>query len=426
MALLSFARLILYSHSMTTTLDLAAVRSQFPMIANTMRGHQLVYFDNGATSLKPEAVLAAVDEYNREFSVNIHRGVYEMSGRATERYDQARDSVRRLINADPDTGEVIFTRGTTESINMVASGWGDHHLVAGDEIVLTPMEHHSNMVPWQQLAARTGAVIRYMPLTPGGSLAADAIEQTIGPRTKIVAVTAMSNVTGYTPPIAEIVTRAHEVDAVVLLDGAQYASHHPVDVMALGCDFLAFSGHKMCGPTGIGALYGRRELLEEMEPPLYGGDMIQSVALDGATWARVPERLEAGTPNIAGAIGMGRAAEFLMEVGLERIAEHERHLYRAMADRMSRLDYIIPYGDAPEDERGGIYSFQMDGVHPHDVGSLLDQQGVAVRTGFHCAQPLMTHFGISGTVRASFYLYNTEEEVDRFVSAVERVHDILA
>lgn len=411
---------------MTTTLDLAAVRSQFPMIANTMRGHQLVYFDNGATSLKPEAVLAAVDEYNREFSVNIHRGVYEMSGRATERYDQARDSVRRLINADPDTGEVIFTRGTTESINMVASGWGDHHLVAGDEIVLTPMEHHSNMVPWQQLAARTGAVIRYMPLTPGGSLAADAIEQTIGPRTKIVAVTAMSNVTGYTPPIAEIVTRAHEVDAVVLLDGAQYASHHPVDVMALGCDFLAFSGHKMCGPTGIGALYGRRELLEEMEPPLYGGDMIQSVALDGATWARVPERLEAGTPNIAGAIGMGRAAEFLMEVGLERIAEHERHLYRAMADRMSRLDYIIPYGDAPEDERGGIYSFQMDGVHPHDVGSLLDQQGVAVRTGFHCAQPLMTHFGISGTVRASFYLYNTEEEVDRFVSAVERVHDILA
>jgi cysteine desulfurase/selenocysteine lyase len=390
-----------------------------------MRGHDLVYFDNGATSLKPDCVVDAITEYYREYSANIHRGVYEMSGYATAKYDSARESLRRLINADPAVGEVIFTRGTTESVNMVAGGWGRRHLGPGDEIVLTPLEHHSNMVPWQQLAKATGATVRYMPLTPGGSITPDAVEATITPATRIVAVSAMSNVTGYMPPVQLITTRAHDVGAKVLLDAAQYASHHPVDVGVLDCDALVFSGHKMCGPTGIGVLYAKHSLLDEMDPFLYGGDMIESVSLEGSTWARIPEKFEAGTPNIAGAIGMGRAAEFLMETGLEAISAHEHDLYSYMCRRMADLDYVEQFGDAPADERGGIFSFAMNGVHPHDVGSLLDQQGIAVRTGFHCAQPLMNHFGVTGTVRASFYLYNTREEIDRFTAALERIHSIL-
>lgn len=410
---------------MTGTQDLAAVRNQFPALAQDMNGHPLVYFDNGATSLKPAPVIRALDEYYQEYSANIHRGVYELSGRATARYDAARESLRNLLGVDPAQGEVIFTRGTTESINMVAAGWGRRHLQAGDEIILTPMEHHSNMVPWQQLASATGAHLRYLPITDGGSLDAERLDEVIGKRARIVAVTGMSNVTGYMPPLDRIIERAHAQGAVVLVDGAQFASHHRIDVTRLQCDFLAFSGHKMCGPTGTGVLYGRRALLEEMDPFLFGGDMIDRVTLDGATWARIPEKFEAGTPNIAGAIGMGAAAEFLLEIGLDRIAEHERLLYSRMAERMAALPYIRQFGSAPVEERGGIYSFLMENAHPNDVGTFLDQQGIAVRTGFHCAQPLMEHFGIAGTVRASFYLYNTEEEVDRFVEAIERVHAIL-
>lgn len=424
--LLSFARHFQYDLGMTGTTDITQVRSQFPVLSRTMRGHDLVYFDNGATSLKPECVVDAITEYYREYSANIHRGVYEMSGYATTQYDIARERLRSLINADPAVGEVIFTRGATESVNMVAGGWGRRHLQPGDEIVLTPLEHHSNMVPWQEVAKATGATVRYIPLTPGGSITPEAVAATIGPATRIVAVTAMSNVTGYMPPVDLITAAAHQVGAVVLLDGAQYASHHPVDVGALDCDALVFSGHKMCGPTGVGVLYAKRSLLEEMDPFLFGGDMIEQVSLEGSSWARIPEKFEAGTPNIAGAIGMGRAAEFLMETGLAGIAAHERDLYRYMSERMAELDYIEQYGDAPADERGGIFSFAMTGVHPHDVGSLLDQQGIAVRTGFHCAQPLMDHFGVTGTVRASFYLYNTRDEIDRFVTALERIHSILA
>ena len=425
-ALLSFAHHFQYAYLMTGTTDITQVRSQFPVLTRTMRGHDLVYFDNGATSLKPATVVDAITEYYQEYSANIHRGVYEMSGYATGQYDAARESLRALIKADPAVGEVIFTRGTTESVNMVAFGWGRRHLTPGDEIVLTPLEHHSNMVPWQQVAAATGATVRYIPLTPGGSITPEAVRATIGSRTRIVAVSAMSNVTGYMPPVDLITAAAREVDAKVLLDGAQYASHHAVDVGALDCDALVFSGHKMCGPTGIGVLYAKRSLLEEMDPFLYGGDMIERVSLEGSTWARIPEKFEAGTPNIAGAIGMGRAAEFLMDLGLDAIADHERELYRYMSDRMAELDYVEQFGDAPPEERGGIFSFAMRGVHPHDVGSLLDQQGIAVRTGFHCAQPLMDHFGVTGTVRASFYLYNTRDEIDRFATALERIHSILA
>ena len=410
---------------MTGTQDLAALREQFPALNQEMNGHPLVYLDNGATSLKPEPVIRAIGEYQEAYSANIHRGVYELSLRATERYDAARESLRRMLGVDPAEGEVIFTRGTTESVNMVAAGWGRRHLRPDDEIVLSPMEHHSNMVPWQQLAAATGARLRYLPITDGGSLVMDALEETIGPRARIVAITGMSNVTGYMPPLGRIIELAHSRGAVVFVDGAQYASHHHIDVTRLRCDFLAFSGHKMCGPTGTGVLYGRRSLLEEMDPFLFGGDMIDRVTLEGASWARIPEKFEAGTPNISGAIGMGAAAEFLMEHGLERIAQHEQRLYARMAERMAELPYITQFGTAPAEERGGIYSFLMEGAHPNDVGTFLDQQGIAVRTGFHCAQPLMEHFGIAGTVRASFYLYNTEDEVDRFVEAIERIHGIL-
>ncbi len=413
-------------YHMIETLDLIGLRSHFPALSEKMRGRDLVYFDNGATSLKPKEVVDALTAYYFEYSANIHRGVYEMSARATTEYDTAREAIRRMVGATSDAGEVIFTRGTTESINLVAYAWGLNRLGPGDEILLTAMEHHSNLVPWQQIAKRTGATLRYIPLTGGGSITAEAVHASITERTRLVAVTAMSNVTGYMPPLDLITTEAHRHGALVLLDGAQYVSHHPVDVNALDCDFLAFSGHKMCGPTGIGVLYAKRHLLEEMDPFMYGGDMIQRVRLDDSTWAHVPEKFEAGTPNIAGAIGIGAAARFLSDVGMEAIATHERDLYRYARERLGSLDYITEYGDAPEEERGGIYSFSMRDVHPNDVGALLDQQGIAVRTGFHCAQPLMDHFGIGGTVRASFYLYNTREEIDRLVEALMRVHAMLS
>lgn len=411
---------------MTQTLDVAAIRAQFPVLSESMRGKPLIYLDNGATSLKPEPVLQAVESYNREYSANIHRGVYELSGRATAAYDEARASLKRLIGVQEGTGEVIFTRGTTESINTVAFSWAVPNLKPGDEIVLSPMEHHANLVPWQQVARRTGAVLRYLPLSAGATIPEEAYEQVIGPRTRLVALTAMSNVTGYTPRIDRAIEVAHRHGAAVLVDAAQYASHRPVDVTALECDFLVFSGHKMCGPTGIGVLFGRMERLEEMEPFLYGGDMIDRVGLYETTWAHIPERFEAGTPNIAGAIGLGRAAEYLMAIGMDTIADHEHALYREVRARTADIPWIREFGDADPDERGGIFSFEIEGVHPHDVGSLLDQQGVAVRTGFHCAQPLMDHFGVTGTVRASFYLYNTTEEVAQFVAALERLHAILA
>ena len=411
---------------MTTVRNMADLRSDFPALSGTMRGRDLVYFDNGATSLKPQPVIDALNDYYSRYSANIHRGVYEMSELATAAYDRARESIYRFLSVDTETGEVIFTRGTTESVNLVATSWAREQLGPGDEIVLTAMEHHSNIVPWQQVARRTGAVIRYIPLTPEGFLTDEGITQIIGDKTRLVAVTGMSNVTGYMPPLERIIEVAHRHGALVLVDGAQLASHRPVDVGALDCDFLVFSGHKMCGPTGIGVLYAKKNLLESMEPFLFGGDMIREVTLEHSTWARVPEKFEAGTPNIAGAIGLGAAADYLMDIGMERIAEHEHRLTEYMTTVMHRFPFIRNYGDQSPDRRGGIFSFTIDGVHPHDVGSLLDQQGIAVRTGFHCAQPLMTHFGITGTIRASFFLYNTEEEIDQFARAVERLYEILS
>ncbi len=409
---------------MTKTVDIQALRDQFPILEESMRGENLVYFDNSATSLKPRRVLDAIEEYNLHFSANIHRGVYEMSERATLGYDTARTRIKRLIDA-PEDGEIVFTRGTTEAINLVAFAWAIPFLGEGDEIVLTPTEHHSNIVPWQQVAKRTGARLRYVELDKYGEMTVEAFARVIGQRTKLVAVTGMSNVTGFTPPLHNIVECAHNYGALVLVDGAQYVSHHPVSVSELGCDFLAFSGHKMCGPTGIGALYAKRDLFERMEPYQFGGDMILRVGLHETTWAHVPEKFEAGTPNIAGAIGMGEAAQFLMDFGMPAVAEHEHSLTDYMFQRMNELPWVKTYGNPDLGARTGICSFNLNGAHPHDVGSFLDQKGIAVRTGFHCAQPLMEHFGISGTVRASFYLYNTKSEIDTFIETLKRVYAIL-
>lgn len=403
--------------------DLSSYRKEFPVLERSMRGKPLIYFDNGATSLKPQQVIDEELRYYQELSANIHRGLYELSEQATVSYDRARDAVKSLLNVNED-GEVIFTRGTTESINTVAYSWGRVFLKEGDEIVTSELEHHSNLVPWQEVAKVTGALLKFIPLTPEGSITAEAVDQTITPKTRFVAISGMSNVTGFRPPIRRIIEAAHAVGAKVLIDGAQYASHAPVDVQELDCDFLAFSGHKMCGPTGVGVLYAKKELLEAMPPFLYGGDMIDRVYKEYSTYARLPEKFEAGTPNIAGVMAFGKAVEFLAEVGLERIEEHEQQLIAYTDRRAEDVPWITSYGKGDSSRRGGMFSFNIDGVHAHDVGSLLDQQGIAVRTGFHCAQPLMDFFGISGTVRASFYLYNTTAEIDRFFDALERVYQI--
>jgi cysteine desulfurase/selenocysteine lyase len=405
------------------TTDLTAYRKEFPVLERSMRGKPLIYFDNGATSLKPRRVVDEELRYYQELSANIHRGLYELSEQATVGYDRAREAVKELLNVDED-GEVIFTRGTTESINTVAYSWGRTFLGEGDEIVTSELEHHSNLVPWQEVAKATGATLRFIPLTPNGEITPEAATETIGSRTKFVAISGMSNVTGFRPPIKVIIEAAHAVGAKVLVDGAQFVSHTPVDVQELGCDFLAFSAHKMCGPTGVGVLYARKSLLEEMPPFLYGGDMIDRVYKEHSSYARLPEKFEAGTPNIAGVMAFGKAVAFLQEVGLQRIEAHEHALIEYADRRAAEVPYLTTYGKGSHAKRGGIFSFNLQGVHAHDVGSLLDQQGIAVRTGFHCAQPFMDFFGVPGTVRASFYLYNTTAEIDRFFDALERVQEI--
>lgn len=413
-----------YIVTMTTAVDIAALREQFPILVSTMRGKPLVYLDNSATSLKPRLVIEAERAYMEQYSANIHRGVYQMSERATAEYDSAREAVAKLIGARGN-GHVIFTRGTTESLNLLAYAWALPNLKPGDEILITPLEHHSNLVPWQQVAKRCGAVLRFIELDDRGRITPEAVDRSIGNRTRLVSITGMSNVTGYLPPIEYVTAAAHRVGAVVVIDGAQYVSHHPVDVERLDCDAIAFSGHKMCGPTGIGALYAKTALLEQMEPFHFGGDMIQTVGLYESTWADLPERFEAGTPNIGGAVAFGAAARFLASVGMDAVLQHERELTAYMSTRMRELNYVDYYGPVEQSEHAGVFSFNMRGVHPHDVGSLLDQQGIAVRTGFHCAQPLMQHFGVTGTVRASFYIYNTRDEIDRFIEALDRVRSVI-
>jgi cysteine desulfurase/selenocysteine lyase len=400
-------------------LDAAAIRADFPILGEKVHERPLVYLDNAATSQKPRAVIDALQTYYETYNANIHRGLHALSERATAEYEDARARVARFINATYPH-EVIFTRGTTEAINLVARGWGDENVGEGDEILLTEMEHHSNLVPWQMLARRCGASLRYIPMNVEGRIDLEAYARMFGPRTRLVAVTHMSNVLGTITPAAEIVEIAHQHDVPVLLDAAQSIPHVPIDVQALAADFVVFSGHKMLGPTGIGVLYGREALLDAMEPLFGGGSMIRVVELHQSSWAGLPEKLEGGTPNIAGAIGLGAAVDYLEAVGMPKITAHEHQLTEYALALLSDLDGVRVFGPLDAEDRGGVISFYVGDVHPHDVGTLLDVDGIAVRAGHHCAQPLMRKLGVAATARASFYLYNTTAEVDCLADGVAR------
>ena len=402
------------------SVDIAALRGQFPILSQSVRGKPLVYLDNGATTQKPEAVIQAIDAYYRECNSNVHRGAHYLSDEATARFENARQSVADFINASRE--EIIWTRGTTESINLVASCHGAS-LKASDEVVISTLEHHSNIVPWQMACERSGATLKVIPLRADGSLDLAAYRALLNERTRIVAVTQVSNALGTVNPVAEMIRDAKAVGAVTVIDGAQAVSHFSVDVRALDCDFYAFSGHKLFGPTGIGVLYGRKALLEAMPPWLGGGEMIETVTFERSSWNRLPYMFEAGTPNIAGAIGLGAAIEWLQAQDRTALAAHEAALLRDATARAEAFDGLRLIGTAPG--KVAVISFLLDGSHPHDVGQLLDQQGVAVRTGHHCTMPLMDHLGIPGTVRASFSIYNDSTDIERLFHALEKVKTFL-
>lgn len=399
-------------------LDVAA---DFPILARPVHGRRLAYLDNGATTQKPLAVIEAERRFYLESNANIHRGVHWLSQHATELYDGARATVQRFINA-AHADEIVFTRGTTEAINLVAQSWGRAELRAGDEILITTMEHHSNIVPWQLLCEQTGAVLKVVPVSEAGELDLAAFDALLNHRTQLVAITHVSNALGSINPVAELTARAHAAGAVVLVDGAQAVAHQAVDVQAIGCDFYAFSGHKLYGPTGIGALYGRRSILNAMPPWQGGGDMIRTVSFERSTYAEPPQRFEAGTPNIAGAIGLAAAIDYVREVGIERIAAHEHALLEYATAAVDAIRGVRLVGTAQH--KAGILSFLVDGIHPHDLGTILDAEGVAIRAGHHCAMPLMTRFGIPGTARASLAMYNTRADIDALVAAIDKAQDL--
>ncbi|MDD1514357.1 cysteine desulfurase [Priestia megaterium] len=395
-------------------MNISDIRKQFPILDQEVNGSPLVYLDSAATSQKPLAVIEAIEKYYKEYNSNVHRGVHTLGTRATDGYEGAREKVRKFINAK-STEEIIFTRGTTTALNTVAASYGRANLKPGDEIVITYMEHHSNIIPWQQVAKETGATLKYISLTEDHALSLEEVKSTITSNTKIVSIMQVSNVLGTINPVKEIAEIAHANGAVMVVDGAQSTPHMKVDVQDLDCDFFAFSGHKMGGPTGIGALYGKKELLEKMEPIEFGGEMIDFVNLYESTWKELPWKFEGGTPIIAGAIGLGAAIDFLEEVGLDNIQAHEHKLAQYALDRLSQVDRITIYGPK---ERAGVVTFNIEDVHPHDVATVVDADGIAIRAGHHCAQPLMKYLNVSSTARASFYLYNTEEEVDKLVSSL--------
>lgn len=395
------------------------VRDDFPLLAQTQDGKPLVYLDSAATSQKPRVVLEALVEYYRTYNANVHRGLYRIAERATLAYEEARRKLATFIGAQPE--EVVFVRGTTEGLNLVAYAFGRARVRPGDEILLTEMEHHSNLVPWQILAQERGARLRFIPVREDGTLDLDRLDELLSERTRIVAVTHQSNVLGTINPVRVIADRAHEIGAVVVVDGAQSVPHMPVDVRLLGCDFLAFSGHKMCGPTGIGVLWGRRELLEAMPPFHGGGEMIERVELERSTYKPPPHKFEAGTPNIADAIALGVAADYLRTIGLDAIRAHEKSLVRYALAQLSEVRGVRVYGPRDPELRGGAVAFTLDGVHPHDVAQVLDSEGICVRAGHHCAQPLHRRLGVQSTTRASLYLYNTPEDIDALVRGLEKV-----
>ncbi|KAB2334760.1 cysteine desulfurase [Cytobacillus depressus] len=404
-------------------MNIQDIRKQFPILHQEVNGNPLVYLDSAATSQKPVKVIEAVDKYYREYNSNVHRGVHTLGTRATDGYEGAREKVRKFINAK-STEEIIFTRGTTTALNLVASSYARAKLKEGDEIVISYMEHHSNIIPWQQVAKQTGAVLKYIPLQEDETISLDDVRELVTSNTKIVSIMQVSNVLGVVNPVKEIAKIAHENGAIMVVDGAQSAPHLKVDVQDLDCDFFAFSGHKMCGPTGIGVLYGKKQLLlENMEPIEFGGEMIDFVGLYESTWKELPWKFEGGTPIIAGAIGLGAAIDFLQEIGLDNIEAHEHKLAAYALEQMSQVEGITIYGPKEASKRTGVVTFNLDDVHPHDVATVLDAEGIAVRAGHHCAQPLMKWLKASATARASFYLYNTEEEIDKLVKGLVKTKE---
>ena len=403
--------------------DVARIREDFPILKQTVNGKPLVYLDNAATSQKPQAVIDALVRYYSTENANVHRGVHTLSQMATDDYEAARSKVQRFINAE-DEREIIFVRGTTEGINLVAQSFGRQNIKEGDEIVISAMEHHSNIVPWQILCEESGAKLRVIPINDAGELLLDEYEKLLNPRTKLVSILHVSNALGTINPVKKIVEIAHDRGIPVLLDGAQAAPHCPVDVRDLDCDFYVFSGHKLYGPTGIGVLYGKAERLEAMPPYQGGGEMIKSVTFEKTIYNTLPNKFEAGTPNIAGSIGLGAAIDYVTDLGLDRIVAYENSLLEYGTKLLSGLSNVRMIGTAKE--KSGILSFVMDGVHPHDIGTILDVEAVAVRTGHHCAQPVMERFGVSATARASLAFYNTKEDIDALIKGIDRVIEVFS
>ena len=401
--------------------DVAALREQFPILAQAVNGHPLAYLDNGASTQRPQRVIDAVTHYETHIHSNVHRGVHTLSQLATDAFEGARERVRRFLNA-ASTHEIIFTRGTTESINLVANSWGRANLRPDDEIIVSALEHHANLVPWQMVAAATGARLRVAPIDGTGQVFFEGFQGLLNDRTKLVAITHVSNALGSVVPLRRVIEAAHHVGVPVLVDGAQAVAHLGVDVRALDADFYAFSGHKIYGPTGIGVLYGRESLLEAMPPWMGGGEMIRTVSFEAATWNELPWKFEAGTPNISGAIGLAAALDFLDDLGLEKAAAHEHSLLGAATAALMRIPGVRIHGTAGE--KAAVLSFTLEGVHPHDVGTVLDHQGVAIRAGHHCAMPLMDLLGLPATARASFACYNTLAEVEQLAAAVQRATEV--
>jgi cysteine desulfurase/selenocysteine lyase len=409
--------------SNSSGLDVARIREDFPVLHQMINGKPLVYMDNAATTQKPQSVIDALVNYYSNDNSNVHRGVHTLSQRATEDYDSGRSKARQFLNAASDE-EIIFVKGTTDGINLVAHSYARQHLGEGDEIIISTMEHHSNIIPWQVLCQEKGAHLRVIPISDAGELLMDEYERLLSSRTKLVAITHVSNVLGTVNPIGEIVEMAHSQGVPVLVDGAQATPHMPVDVQKLGCDFYVFSGHKIYGPTGIGVLYGKAELLEAMPPYQLGSDMIKSVTFERTVYNDLPYKFEAGTPNIAGVIGMGAAIDYLTEIGMDRIDSYEHGLLEYGTECLSGIDGVQIVGNAPG--KASVISFVMDCAHPHDIGTILDTEGVAIRTGHHCAQPLMNRYGVPATARASLSFYNTKDEVDLLVKAIDRVIEVFS
>ena len=406
--------------------DLNKIREDFPILKRKMNGKPLIYLDNAATSQKPKQVVEALVEFYTQTNANVHRGIHALSEEATARYEEARSKVARFIGAPPKASSVIFTRNATEAINLVSHAWGLKHLQAGDEILLTEMEHHSNLVPWQMLAQAKGARLKFIPISSEGQLALEELPRLLEGRTRLVSLTLMSNVLGTINPVKTVVQQAHAKGIPVLVDGAQGVPHLPVNVLDLNCDFLVFSAHKMLGPTGVGVLYAKEAILEEMDPFLGGGDMIRDVWLDRAVWNDLPWKYEAGTPNIADVIAFGSAIDYLEKIGMAEIRRHEEELTRHSLEVLRRIDGLTVYGPLDPTIRGAAISFNVNGLHPHDLGQILDEEGICIRAGHHCCKPLMRKLGVVATARASLYLYNTQEEVTALAAALVKAKEVFS